>query len=360
MSTTWTPVVEELPAPASLDAAGASDFLALVALNNAVCRAETGLSHLDRTPAEMLADFSDAEDVVSRIYVVRNGGVIVGACVLNHATAELTGADFDLMVLPEHEGHGIGEALLARVEGEARALGRRVLQTWTLHRADSTGETLSPPTGWGRIERTTGARRLEDHGFVLEQVERNSALTLDDSAEGLERHLAEALAHAGPDYEVVSWTLPTPPEWRDGYAWVTSRMSTDAPSADMDVDEETWDAARIERHDARLLAGNQTMLVTAVRHVPTDTLAAFNELVIGAEPDEVTHQYNTLVLTEHRGHRLGMIVKCAGLLRWRDIAPLSPRVTTFNAEENRPMLDINEAIGFVPVSYAGAWQKRLS
>lgn len=355
-----TPVVlDELTPPASVDAPDAADFLAVVALNNAVCLQESGVPDLSSTADEMLAQWRDTTDGVQRIFVVREAGAIVGAASFSYATAEPTSADVDILLLPDRWGHGIEDAILDRAEAETRALGRRVLQAWTLHRAGSDAERLEPATGWGRVPATPHSRTLQAHGFTLEQVERNSAFDLSGSMDAVTAAFDEARAAAGPDYRVVEWTIPTPPQWRDGYAWALSRMSTDAPSGNLEVDEEVWDAARIERRDARFVAGGQTVSVTAIEHVPTGTIAAFNELVISAEPEDVTHQYCTLVLKEHRGHRLGMLVKCANLLRWPEIAPRSPKVSTFNAEENRPMLDINEALGFVPVSYAGAWQKRL-
>ena len=190
-------------------------------------------------------------------------------------------------------------------------------------------------------------------------MERNSAFDLTGSWDEVERLLAEATA-ASPDYRVVQWSAPTPAEYVDGYGWMKSRMVTDAPAAGMEFDEEVWDAARVARHDALYTDADRLLLVTAAQHIETGELCAFNELVVGKDRTEASHQEDTLVLKDHRGHRLGTLVKCAGLLAWRDLVPDSHRVLTYNAEENRPMLDINEAIGFAPIAYGGAWKKVLT
>jgi hypothetical protein len=154
--------------------------------------------------------------------------------------------------------------------------------------------------------------------------------------------------------------MPAPADRLEGYAWLKSRMSTDAPAAGLEVDEETWDAQRVIEMEQRVAQMGRTILVVAAEHIETGELSAFTELGIGSDRTGATHQEDTLVLATHRGHRLGMLVKCAALLEWEHIAPESPHVITYNAEENRPMLSINEAMGFDAIAYEGVWKKELT
>ncbi|WP_217183754.1 GNAT family N-acetyltransferase [Streptomyces sp. AC495_CC817] len=358
--TTVEITITPLVVPATLDDADAAEFRAFAALSRRICDEAVGLPDLSPSAVELLPDWLDGTDTVQVGFVARLDGEIAGMVTIAYAQEDgAQTAEIDLLVPEEHWGRGIEEALLAHAEADAVARGRSILQTWTLHRPEEAERMLVPRTGWGRVPATALSGLFTTAGYELEQVERNSELDLRGDDEPLREALRRAEAVAGADYRVRSWTLPTPPELRDGFAAILARLSTDAPSGDMDFVAEQWDAERVVRREERITEGGQLMSVVAVEHVPTGDLVAYNELVIAAERTGVTHQFGTLVARDHRGHRLGTIVKCANLLRWRELVPSSATVSTFNAEENRPMLDINEAIGFVPVSYAGAWQKRV-
>lgn len=344
--------------PSSLDAPDAADFREMVRLRNLIYAEISGHEDSSMPADELLPLYQQKPEMKRFSWIVVFHGDVVGRVGLDLPQEDGARTGFWLIELRRSAwGHGIGRAAFAEIERIARAEGRTVLQAWAEHPA-ADGPRLAAPTGFGSIPEDHAARFLTASGCTLEQIVRVSRLELDGSRPHLEALLAEAET-AAAGYRVVQWTLPTPDEFVESFAWMKSRMVTDAPSADLEFDEEVWDAARVRRYEAGYTDAGRHMLVTAAQHVDSGELAAFNELVIGKDRTAATSQEDTLVVAAHRGHRLGMLVKCAGLLAWHDVAPQSPRVMTYNAEENRPMLSINERIGFAPLSYEGVWKKVL-
>ncbi|KQR91181.1 MAG: GNAT family N-acetyltransferase [Microbacterium ginsengisoli] len=355
-----TPPVSFVPLtiPARIDDADATDFIDMVEVRNRIYLEISGNADEDQTPAELLPHYQDDPDRTRLVWLVRDEGAPIGRVTVDaFHTPGARSAYLLVELLREVWGRGIGTAGFDLAERTARELGRTVMQTFAEHPAAS-GEHLASPTGFGRIPRDHTARFLEGRGYVLGQVERKSVFDLHADASVVVA-AAAAAAEFAVGYEVVQWEYPTPEEFTLDYAWMKSRMSTDTPVGDMEVDEEVWDADRVRRMEQRYLDSGERVLVTAARHVASGRLCAFNELASRTDPTLASSQMDTLVLSEHRGHRLGMLVKCAGLRRWRELVPDSPRLLTFNAEENRPMLSINETLGFTPAAYIGAWRRDL-
>jgi hypothetical protein len=136
-------------------------------------------------------------------------------------------------------------------------------------------------------------------------------------------------------------------------------MSTEEPTAGLEQPEDPWDAARVAEHDALYADGPSVRFTAVAEHLPTRSLAGSTQLSAPRDLSRPVTQDDTLVLREHRGHRLGMLLKTANLLALGSAMPGHPAVLTGNAEENRAMLEVNEAVGFVPIGYEGAWRKDL-
>lgn len=294
---------------------------------------------------------------------VTDPGQVLGTATLRLSLHDnLHAGDSSIIVAPAARRQGIGGALIEAVHGAARAEGRTVVQGWSggpdAVAADAPGALAAASgTGWVDGMHPT-ARFCTRHGYVLEQLEAHAVL---DVSTGLERAgalLAEAEA-ASSGYRAVTWIGPCTEEHLDALAGLHQAMSTDAPVADLELEEERWDAERIRAVEARTLAGGVTSLTTVALHEATGQLAGYTTIEHNAAQAASAIQSDTLVLRAHRGHRLGQLLKAVNLRALARYLPDVRRIHTWNAEENDHMLAINGALGFRPVSTESGWQVRL-
>lgn len=286
------------------------------------------------------ADLDEAE--VLRAVVV--DGETVGALRLELPLQDNTHLVWaTLAVLPTARRRGAGTALLEAALAQAGAHGRSTV----------VGEVDEPQPG-----SSPGRAFAEHHGFTLDLDEVRRDLALPVAAEHLAELEAQALQHAA-GYRLRSWVGPTPQDLLDGRALMGRRMSTDAPKGELDYEEKEWDADRVRRHDALAQAQGRTVFGTAAIHAASGDLVGFTEIGVPAGDRTVAHQWETLVLDEHRGHRLGLLLKVANLRQLQSAVPEATTVTTCNAPVNAPMLAVNELLGFVVNGHLGAWQRKL-
>jgi GNAT superfamily N-acetyltransferase len=352
--------IEELSIPRGVGAVGWDDFVEMTRVRNEIEATTIGTEELGLSPEELFPRWIDAHDP-RRLFLARVDGRIVGRGTYEFAPEPRDPVGWlTVEVLREFRRRGIGNALFTAMEVVARQDGRTVYQTGFFSKTKVRGPKLKAPTGYGSVPaKDDGVRFAVAHGFSLEQVVRASRLALPVAPTVLEKLRARAEAVAGPDYGVVRWEGRTPVERRADLAMLRRRMLTDAPYGALDIREEEWTAQRVSDQDDLEEKGPRVLLTSAIEHVPSGHLVAFNELVAPSDLTRPVAQRDTLVLSEHRGRRLGMLMKVDNIQALTRTHPGHPAITTGNAEENRYMLDVNEAVGFVALAYESAWKRAL-
>ena len=252
---------------------------------------------------------------------------------------------FELAVEPGRARQGYGTALLRAVADLAREHGRTRLMTelsrpWDVPAQDWPGSAFATARGFN---------------LGLTDVRRDLPLPADD------RRLAaleEAAAPLAAGYKFLSWTGPTPAADRERMAGLVARMSTDAPLGNLRYEAEEWDAARVLEFDDHQVALGRSWW-SAVAVAPDGEWAGYTQLGWTPHEKDRLYQWDTLVVREHRGHRLGLLLKLATLRPAVAATPTATRVTTWNAASNAPMIAVNEAMGFRPVEWVEEWQADL-
>jgi GNAT superfamily N-acetyltransferase len=243
-------------------------------------------------------------------------------------------AFMEVFVPPRHRRRGHGTAVLEALIDIGRGHGRST--------------AFSMPAWAVEADGDAGRWFAEVRGFKLDLLDAVRELSLPADLPPLV---------VAPGYTLETWRGPCPDEWVEEYAGLRRMLTSEAPSGDIGLDDEHWDAARVRKDEADLVRVGRQMQVVVARSAGGE-LAGHTQLAFPADDVEV-YQWDTLVRAEHRGHGLGLALKVRAMQASADLLAGRRRVTTENAASNVHMIAVNERLGFRQTAWTGEYVRPI-
>ena len=276
-------------------------------------------------------------------YAAWDGDTMVGEALVtgsNRANREL--ANLWVWVRPEHQGRGIGSRLVAFGEARIAELGRPVVRAQTRIGANRQGSRR---------------RFAERHGYALSDVTVERVLRLPVDEARLARLEAEAAPHHAA-YGIRSAAGPVPEDLLESYTALKNQILVEMPHGDLEVEAGADTVDDVRRQDRELADAGRLRL--GAYAVEDGRVVAYAVAVASRDGFPHVDQWGTQVARAHRGHRLGMAVKCAQVRLVQQTCPDKTYLATSNSAANAPMVAINEALGFRVQAVLGDLTKRLA
>ncbi|HSZ36136.1 MAG TPA: GNAT family N-acetyltransferase [Acidimicrobiales bacterium] len=278
-----------------------------------------------------------------------SGGPVLGIALMEFPKLENPHAtEIILAVHPSRRRRGVGTALVEKMVERAAADNRRTLNTIVDVPLGLAGRHASEPFALrlGFEQTLTGNKRLLRLPFDPDRRDELRAIVSNAPGAG--------------EYRTLSFVAPWPDEFVDDHSTLLRVMSTDEPAGDGEREAEDWDAERLRENETLEADRGVTVHVAVAQHVPSGRLVAVTELGVAADAPDEAWQQITVVHPDHRGHRLGLAVKLANLDLLAEHAGDVRIVQTGNAAVNKPMIAVNEMMGFEVFSEGAFWQKHLA
>ncbi|MGH3498597.1 MAG: GNAT family N-acetyltransferase [Nocardioidaceae bacterium] len=264
----------------------------------------------------------------------RNGELLGGAAGITFVHGNEHLMAIELRVLPAHRRAGVGTELLRSLAADATDQSKHTLLAEVVEPA---GIPLSS---------SPGARFAAAHGFTTGLVELHRVIDLPVPLERFDALAAHA-ARRSIGYTLIAHGNRCPDEHVDAVCAMLTSFMEETPTGDLEVGEDSWTPQRLRAaEDRRERQGRRQFATLALD--PSGRAVGLTYLFKSAATDGKVTQADTLVVPQHRGHRLGLAMKVANLRRMQDALPEATYVGTWNAEVNDAMVRVNEQLGATP------------